>query len=168
MYGVCENIVCWKLFPERITDVSIAAFLLHQCPDPPLEVDSDIPIQMMNKKTISTNMLQHPSSKFRIMPICWLHDRGLRPTEVRPLPLPLPALMFQYIITCTVSGDTLEISEKQRSRLQQQSMVMTQYCGMWDDVWICWDSDSLKKKCPSNCDNVLTLFGMRTKIFTYI
>ena len=75
---------------------------------------------------------------------------------------------------CVVSGVALDISEKQRVRLQQQAMAMAQYCGM-----MCNRAKTMlrfvEKECPSNRGNVLTLFrkkypsfGLRTMTLSII
>ena len=75
---------------------------------------------------------------------------------------------------CAVSGVALEISEKQRVRLQQQAMAMTQYCGMMHNR-----AKSMlrfiQKECPSNRGDVLTqfkkkypMYGLRTMTMNII
>ena len=69
-----------------------------------------------------------------------------------------------YVCVCVVSGVALEISEKQRVRLQQQAMALAQYCGM-----MCNRTKTMlrfvEKECPSNRGNVLTLFRKKYPMF---
>ena len=63
----------------------------------------------------------------------------------------------QYCATTIASAAALNISNKQRTRLQQQAMSMAQYCGLMADRASTM-LNFIEVECPDNRGDVLTLF----------
>ena len=152
--------------------VPIAALLVRQCPDPPEEVDPDTDDEcktdeVRDEKEANANISTDDptlrewteSDQSEFLPVC-------------PPLSPITHTTVAYV--CAVSGVALEISEKQRVRLQQQAMSMAQYCGMMHNR-----AKSMlrfiQKECPSNRGDVLTqfkkkypMYGLRTMTMNII
>ena len=113
--------------------VSIAALLLRECPDPPNEIDPDTDDEEAKHedKQIDTQDEEEPQT----------HDPTIR----------------MWTASDIASTQALDISEKQRVRLQLQAMAMAQYCSSMSSR----ASAMLKfiqKECPMRRGDVMTLF----------
>lgn len=67
--------------------------------------------------------------------------------------------MFLFVVFVASPG-ALQISEKQRVRLQRQALAMSQYCSLMIErakMMLRF----LDEECPANAGNVLTLFRKR-------
>ena len=174
-----SQISLWSAREDRLlkiiskkAGVSIAALLIRQCPNPPCEVDPDTDDETKTEdENIKVSDITDNNDDPTIR--AWTaSDKGYSrlPVCLRAcVPVPFytsrsPASLTAITHLCVVAGAALEISEKQRDRLQNQTMAMAQYCGM-----MCNRAKTMlnfvEKECPSNRGNVLTLFRKKYPMF---
>ena len=144
-----ENLPCqidlWRKRESRLLDlitgkagVSIAALLVRQCPDLPKEIDPDTDEESKHEdkeKENAGNFKKHEDSKVQET------DPTIRAWTERDVS----------------SHQALDISEKQRVRLQQQAMAMVQYCSEMRSRALAMVK-FIKKECPEGRGDVMTLF----------
>ena len=146
---LCENlpsqIELWKKREERLLglitgklNVSIAALLVRQCPDPPEENDPDT---------------DEEESK---------HEDEVKTIESKDDGSDVQQKSSDPTIRVSTDSDVssnqaLDISEKQRVRLQQQAMAMMQYCSSMSSRASAMFK-FIKKECPERRGDVITLF----------
>ena len=144
-----SQIELWKKRETRLltvitgkSGVSIEALLVRQCPDPPEENDPDTDDEeSKHEDETKIDQCKHGDSKMQL-------QQSSDPT------------IRVWTDSDIASSQALDISKKQRKRLQQQTMAMIQYCSAMSNR----ASSMLKfieKECPEGRGDVITLF--RTK-----
>ena len=140
-----SQIELWKKREARLlglitgkSNVSIAALLVRQCPDPPEENDPDT---------------DEEESK---------HEDEGKTDECKDDGSDVQQSSDDPTIRVSTDSDVssnqaLDISEKQRVRLQQQAMAMMQYCSAMRSRALAMVK-FIKKECPEGRGDVMTLF----------
>lgn len=138
------QIELWKKREARLlglitgkSNVSIAALLVRQCPDPPEENDPD------TDEEESKHEDEGKTDECK--------DDG---SNVQQSSDPTIRVSTDSDVT---SNQALDISEKQRVRLQQQAMAMMQYCSAMSSRASAM-LKFIKKECPERRGDVITLF----------
>ena len=150
---LCENlpsqIELWRKRESRLLDLitgksglSIAALLVRQCPDPPKEIDLDPDTDDEESKNADKENADKRKKD---------EDSKVHQTD--------PTIRM-WTAHDVASSQALDISEKQRLRLQQQAMAMMQYCSAMSSRASAM-LKFIKKECPERRGDVITLF--RTK-----
>ena len=143
-----SQIKLWQKRESRLLDlitgksgISIAALLVRQCPDPPEENDPDTDDEESKQEDKQkTDECKHNE--------CARIESSSDPT------------VRGWTASDATSNQALDISEKQRTRLQQQAMAMMQYCSAMSSRASAM-LKFIKKECPEGRGDVITLF--RTK-----
>ena len=138
-----SQIELWKRRESRLLNlitgksgVSIAALLVRECPDPPEEIDPDT----------DDEESKHEDENIDTQQVQKVQQTDHEDPTIR-----------MWAVGDTKSTQALDISEKQRVRLQQQAMAMSQYCSMMKNR----ASSMLRfinKECPGERGDVMTLF----------
>ena len=109
-----SQIELWKKRESRLLNLitgksgcSIAALLVRECPDPPKEIDPDT----------DDEESKHDDNEIEVKQV----DEKVKKTSDDPT-------VRMWTASDLASTQALDISEKQRVRLQQQAMAMAQYC----------------------------------------
>ena len=140
-----SQIDLWRKRESRLLDlitgksgVSIAALLVRQCPDLPKEIDPDTDEESKHEdkgKENAGNFKKHEDNKVQ---------------ETDPT-------IREWSESDFSSHQALDISEKQRVRLQQQAMSMAQYCSSMSSRASAMVK-FITKECPEGRGDVITLF----------
>lgn len=168
-----SQIELWRSRENRLLSVitavhgiSISALLVRECPDPPVEADPDTDdegkkeddnsddhgVLNQSEKVLNGDVKRDPTTR------PWTSsDAGVACLLCVACLFCVAFLLTTHYCATIVSAAALNISDKQRTRLQQQAMSMAQYCGLMSDR----ASTMLKfinVECPDNRGDVLTLF----------
>ena len=151
-----SQIKLWRKRESRLLEVitgksglSIAALLVRQCPDPPKEIDLD-PDTDDDESKHDDDESKHADEKNADKRNDEKTDEDSKVHQTDPT-------IRVWTDRDVASSQALDISEKQRVRLQQQAMALMQYCS----EMISRASAMLKfvqKECPESRGDVVTMF----------